>query len=136
MKQKIPPQLKRFVQYTAIGTTTFSFDLSLLYVLTEFFGVYYLLSAILSFILANSINYTINRSWGFKKTKQTLVRGYIYLMIINTASLFLIVTLMAGLVELFSFDYLIARITVGILVGGLDFIMNSKITFKTPIFKK
>ncbi len=133
---KVPAQVKRFAKYTAVGTTSFSFDLILLYLMTEFLGVHYLFSATFAFILANTLNYALNRYWGFRQTKQKVIKGYVYLMIINTLSLVLIITFMAMLVEIFLFNYLIARILVGILIGLLNFTLNSKITFQTPIFKE
>ncbi len=133
---RAPPQLTRFFRYTSVGTFSFSLDLILLYLITEFLGVHYLVSATLAFILANTLNYLINRSWGFKQTKQKFIKGYVYLMTINVSSLILIIAFMAVFVELLSINYMISRILVGIIIGIYNFALNSKITFKTSILKK
>ena len=58
-----------FVQlfrYLFVGGTAFLVDYGLLYVLTEYCGMHYLLSATLAFIAGLVVNYLISTKWVFR----------------------------------------------------------------------
>lgn len=56
-------------RYCFVGGFAFIVDAGGLYVLTEFAGLYYLLSASISFILGLIVNYLLSTAWIFKKSK-------------------------------------------------------------------
>jgi putative flippase GtrA len=57
----------QFFRYGFAGGVAFLVDFSLLYILTDIFHVYYLISAALSFIPGVLVNYTLSVSWVFKR---------------------------------------------------------------------
>lgn len=58
--------LIQLLRYTIVGGFAFIVDIGTLYILTEYFNVYYLLSACIAFILGLIINYILSVKWVFK----------------------------------------------------------------------
>ena len=61
--------LVQFVRYFFVGGFAFVVDFGLLYILTEYAGLHYLLSATLSFIAGLLVNYIISCIWVFSTSK-------------------------------------------------------------------
>lgn len=61
--------LVQFVRYFFVGGFAFIVDFGLLYILTEYAGLHYLLSATLSFIAGLLVNYIISCIWVFNNSK-------------------------------------------------------------------
>jgi len=122
--------IQRFSKYFLIGFSTFLFDLLLLYFFTDFLLINYLVSAGIAFIIAVSINYYFSRKFVFTKTLRKMDHGYYAFLIISGVGLFFVVALMAFLVEILSFNYLISRILVAGIVGIWNYLMNLYFNFK------
>lgn len=56
-------------RYLFVGGAAFIVDFLSLFILTEFFGIYYLISAAIAFILGLIANYILSISWVFNKRK-------------------------------------------------------------------
>jgi len=56
-------------RYLFVGGAAFIVDFLSLFVLTDFFGIYYLISAAIAFILGLIVNYMLSISWVFNKRK-------------------------------------------------------------------
>ena len=54
-------------RYIFSGVFTFSIDFIALFIFTEYFGIYYLLSAVMSFILGLLASYIVSIFWIFSK---------------------------------------------------------------------
>jgi putative flippase GtrA len=63
---KTPIQMFR---YLFVGGAAFIIDFLSLFILTDFFGIYYLISAAIAFILGLIVNYFLSISWVFNKRK-------------------------------------------------------------------
>lgn len=72
-------------RYAIVGWLVFIFDIGILYILTEYFDVYYLFSAAIAFAIALSIDYYITIIWVFNK--RTIDSRYIELLIFATIGL-------------------------------------------------
>ena len=57
----------QFFRYAFAGGVAFSVDFSLLYILTDFFHIYYLVSAAFSFIPGIAVNYVLSIFWVFNR---------------------------------------------------------------------
>jgi putative flippase GtrA len=75
----------QFARYLALGGLAFAVDFSSLYVLTEFAGFYYLVSAAVAFMLGLVANYLLSRGWVFSHMRAN-----------NTANEFVIFGLIGG----------------------------------------
>ncbi|MEK6819967.1 MAG: GtrA family protein [Nanoarchaeota archaeon] len=122
--------LKRFLKYSVSGGTAFAIDLTLLFILVSFLEINYLISVGAAFLFATSVNYTINKVWGFRDTKVSIKKSYLYFMSLATLGVLLTVTLVGILVERFEIYYLLARIFVAGILGIFNFAMNYRFTFR------
>jgi len=120
----------QFLRYTVTASSTFVLDLTLLWVLTQFFGIYYLVSAALAFSIAISINYVTCRNYAFGGSSRNYVGGYIRFIGIALAGVVMVVLSMRTLVESFAIPYLLARIIVGTFIGMWNYTMNAFWNFR------
>jgi len=102
----------------------------LLWFFTSYLGVYYLLSAGVSFLIAHSLNYTINKHWGFRDSKIKFLHGYWKFIFIGAIGVGLTVLLMYLLVDIWDVYYITARIIVAAVVSVFNFGSNLFFTFK------
>jgi putative flippase GtrA len=130
---KAPATVTRFLRYAVSSSSTVFLDLLILAFLTEFLNVFYLLSVVVSFTTSNTVNYIINRKWGFRETKTNVARGYFLFLFFGTVGLGITVLLMWLFVSKMGANYLIARIVVAMIEGTIGFILNSIFTFKIPL---
>jgi len=122
--------ISRFLTYSLIGTSTFGFDLLLLYVLKEFVGVHYAVAAAIAFLCAVSVNYVVSRRVVFAGTTRTVGTGYAYFMLIAGGGLLVVTSSVLVLVEWFGLHYLVSRISVAGLVGLGNYLINLYFNFK------
>ena len=117
-------------RYGLVGLTSAIIDFGILYLLTEALGFHYLWSATISFIVAASYNYYLNKTWTFKAGGKLSKQVSIFLLIAGSGVLLnnLILYL---LVEQAHWWYIYAKIiATGIVTIG-NFIGNKYLTFKT-----
>ncbi|WP_414468386.1 GtrA family protein [Methanobacterium sp. ACI-7] len=55
----------QFFRYIFVGGAAFIVDFASLYIFTDIFGIYYLISAVIAFILGLIANYVLSISWVF-----------------------------------------------------------------------
>ncbi len=119
---------KLFIKYVIVGGTGAIVDFAVLYFLTDFFQIYYLISATISFILSGTLNYYLNRKWTFrskgKKRRQLPVFFIIALIGLSINNFIMYV-----LVEKFAFWYIYAKIVATGVVLIWNFTGNKYITF-------
>lgn len=60
--------LIQFIRYFFVGGLAFAVDFVFLYLLTNQFKLYYLISAAISFILGLVVNYFLSKAWVFNKS--------------------------------------------------------------------
>jgi len=65
LKQQSERTIIQLFRYFFVGGAAFIVDFGSLFVLTDFFGVYYLISAAIAFILGLIVNYGLSISWVF-----------------------------------------------------------------------
>lgn len=120
----------RFIRYTAIGVSTFAFDLVLLWLFIDTLGVHYLTATAVAFLLAVSLNYVLSRRWVFRHSKRGLAFGYIYFIKFALIGLALTTGLMWVLVENTDLAVLVVRVLIAGLVGMGNYLANLYLNFK------
>lgn len=116
-------------RYSTVGLLSAVIDFGILYLLTDKLGFYYLISATISFIVAASFNYYLNRTWTFKVGGGLAKQAGIFLLIagsgvlLNNLILFL-------LVEFGDWWYIYAKIIATCIVTIGNFLGNKYFTFK------
>ena len=107
----------------------FSLDYVLLYVLTEFLGLYYLLSAAISFTVANTLNFYLCARWVFP-TGLSGGKQYIAFLVVGAVGLALNTGLMALFTDVFFIYYMISKVIAASLVFFWNYFMRRYAIFK------
>ncbi len=130
-REKTDNTFLQLVRYTFVGGLAFLIDFGTLYILTEFAGLHYLLSAGIAFILGLLTNYFLSIKWVFAsrvirdKKLEFIIFTVIGLIGLGLNELFLwIFTSLSGL------HYLVSKILTAILVYLWNFFVRKLILFK------
>ena len=88
MNAKVKKILAEIVRFGIIGVLATLLDWGIFYVLTNFLGVYYVVSSVIGFCVSVIFNYLLSRVWVFHVTeKQNVVREFILFMITSIIGL-------------------------------------------------
>jgi len=120
---------KLILKYGTVGAASAMVDFGALFILTDWFGVYYLVSATISFILSAIVNYTLNRNWTFRSNGQHRKQVPIFLMI-AVLGILLNNNIMYISVEHWHLHYLWAKVIAAAIVTIWNFFGNKYLTFK------
>jgi putative flippase GtrA len=99
----------QFFRYLFVGGTAAVVDVGSLYFLTSRFGLYYLLSAAIAFLLGIATNYLLSILWVFRTTGQ-LKKEILLFVLIGFSALLLNEAIMYSLVSIMSIFYLLAKL--------------------------
>lgn len=118
------------VRFIISGGTSALVDLILLYLLHEVGGFYYLLSAILAFIGAFGVSFTLHKYWTFKSHEEETHKQVIIYLGTSLFGLFLNTTLMYVFVDFFHIQVMLSQIFVGAIVACSSFFISRNFVFK------
>lgn len=62
--------IKQILRFGIVGGTAFIIDYALLYICTEYLGIYYFISSIISFSISTIFNYIASIYWVFDVNKE------------------------------------------------------------------
>ena len=120
----------RFIRYSAVGVSTFLFDLALLWVLIDLIKLHYLVATALAFLVAVSINYLVSRVWVFVRTHRTFFSGYVYFLQFAILGALATTALKWVGVELLALPALYSRVGIAGVVGVFNYLGNLYLNFK------
>lgn len=123
--------LIQFVRYFFVGGFAFVVDFGLLYILTEYAGLHYLLSATLSFIAGLLVNYIISCLWVFNgsKFKNRLVE-FLFFAAIGVVGLALNDTLIWLFTDCIGTHYMFSKIVAAAMVYLWNFFARKYLVFR------
>lgn len=123
--------LVQFVRYFFVGGFAFVVDFGLLYILTEYAGLHYLLSATLSFISGLLVNYVISCIWVFSnsKFKNRLVE-FLFFAAIGVVGLLLNDALIWLFTDCIGTHYMFSKIVAAAIVYLWNFFARKYLVFK------
>ncbi len=130
-KNRISLFAKHAVKYYIVGASGVLVNLGLLYSLTEFVGLWYLVSYIIAISVSITLNFTFNKFWTFSDSKNSQRTIVIYLKFVGVSLLGMGIQLGSAylLVESLLVYYMLAAlISIGI-ASGINFIINRRWTF-------
>jgi putative flippase GtrA len=123
-------QLYRSIFSGAVATAV---DFLILFLLTSYAGVFYLISACISFVVASSLNYTLCVSWVFPEHRFANKKSeFSFFILIGTSGLILNAALLFTLVSLFGLYYLFAKVIAAVLVFFWNFTARKLFLFSKP----
>ena len=123
--------LVQFVRYFFVGGFAFVVDFGLLYILTEYARLHYLLSATLSFIAGLLVNYIISCIWVFNgsKFKNRLVE-FLFFAAIGVVGLALNDTLIWLFTDCIGTHYMFSKIVAAAMVYLWNFFARKYLVFR------
>ncbi len=117
-------------RYLFVGGFAFVVDYGLLYALTEWAGLYYLVSASISFLAGLVVNYLLSTGWIFKNSKMdNKVGEFIIFSIIGVIGLGLNSLLLYAFTDWIHIHYMISKLLTAALVMLWNFFARKIILF-------
>lgn len=117
--KKIINQIFKFV---IVGGLAFLIDYFLLFILTEFINIHYLISSIISFIVSLVFNYVLSIKWVFDVTKKQTYKEITMFIILSVIGLGINQLIMYVGVDKLSIHYMIIKLLATVIVMIWNFI--------------
>ncbi|MBT9151516.1 MAG: hypothetical protein DDT40_01712 [candidate division WS2 bacterium] len=118
-------------RYVFVGGVAFLVDFGSLYLLTEFFGIYYLTSAAIAFLLGLITNYILSISWVFnKRTLNNIKIEFGVFTIIGIVGLALNVVFIWVFTEKLQLYYLYSKIISAVIILFWNFFARKFTLFR------
>lgn len=103
--------LLQIIKFGGVGIICFLIDYGVLFVLTEFAGLYYLLSSAISFSISVVVNYILSVLFVFDTNKENKhIRNFVLFVIFSIIGLFLTTAIMKLGVDVLSWNYMFVKI--------------------------
>ena len=131
-KSKFSLFVSQTIKYFLVGGIGIGVNLGLLYVLTDFLGIWYILSQGIAIAISITNNFFLHRYWTFKNEivePKTLER-YTKFFIVSVTGMGIQLGLTFMLVENYALYYLYAAILSIVAVGAFNYLLNRKWTFE------
>ena len=122
-KEKTDNIFLQFFRYIFVGGTAFIVDFFFLYFFSDICGIYYLISAVLSFIISVLVNYIMSTKWVFNQDKiDNKVLEFNLFILISTVGLAFTEILLYFFTDIVGLYYLISKIIAAIIVLFWNFL--------------
>ncbi len=120
--------VQQIAKFGVVGILATLLDYGLLFVLTEWAGLYYLLSSMLSFGISTVFNYAASVRWVFAVKKEySKTRNFVLFVIFSLLGLSLNALAMWVGVECLHWHYMIVKIGATAIVMVFNFITRKKV---------
>ncbi len=116
-------------KYFVVGLSSTIIDFAILFILTDFFNLYYIASATIAFIIAAFFNYFFNRTWTFRSNGKRRKQLPVF-FIIATLGILLNNNILYFCVEQLGWWYIYGKIIATGIVTSWNFFGNKYLTFK------
>lgn len=118
-----------FARNTAVSVLVFTISLTLMWVLVERVSIDQTAAAGFSFLVANTIHYTLGQSWIYRGTSRAVGKGYAFFLANALVGLVITLTVFSIFVE-FGLHYLWARVIASVFAGLAMFVLNAVLNFR------
>lgn len=114
---------KQLLKFGVVGGIAFIIDYSVLFICTEFIGIYYLVSSLISFLVSTIFNYIASIRWVFdvnqEKSKQ---KNFVLFLVFSVIGLGLNQIIMWFGVDILHVYYMLVKIGATAIVMVFNFI--------------
>jgi putative flippase GtrA len=121
--------VEEFVKFCIVGSTGTVIHLGILYVLTEVFHIWYIISATAGFCVAVANNFVWNKYWTFQNRAPEIPRQFVSYFVINVISLAINLSVLYVLTEYGGMWYMAAQVVAILVALSNNFLGNKKFTF-------
>ena len=113
----------QFFRYVFVGGTAFVVDFFFIYFFSDICGIYYLVSAVFSFIISVLVNYVMSTRWVFNQDNiENKVVEFNLFMLISTIGLVFTEILLYFFTDICGIHYLISKIISAVIVLFWNFL--------------
>ncbi|MEK7539279.1 MAG: glycosyltransferase family 2 protein [Patescibacteria group bacterium] len=120
----------QFFKFALVGLVGTLLNVSILYALTEYFKIYYIISALLAFTIAMTTNFIFNKIWTFEENMyEETAKKYLNFFLVSLSALFIDIFFLYVFTEFLGIYYIISQMmAIGISLM-INFIGNKIWTF-------
>lgn len=134
MKLKLKELIKnndliKLIRFSIVGVGNTLVNWSI-FIILNVFGVYYIISNIIAYIIATVNSYIWNSSWVFKYGQGLNINTSVKFFILNLVGLTVNTTIMYILVDILNFNKFIALVIASVLVVIMNYTINKLWVFK------
>lgn len=119
----------QLIRYTFVGGFAFVVDFGLLWVLTEWAGLHYVLSATCSFAAGLLVNYFISTMWVFESKMKSKTMEFAAFALIGVVGLGLNDLFIWAFTELMHVHYMLSKLVTAVLVYLWNFLARKYFVF-------
>ena len=121
---------QKIIKFIVAGSTVAIFNIIFLRSFVEVLHLHYLLASSFSFILALILNFTLQKYWTFKGTqKSKTIKQFILFSALVVLNFFLNLLGMFLFVEIFNIQYLLAQVSIIIILAIMNFFVYQRFIF-------
>jgi dolichol-phosphate mannosyltransferase len=122
---------KHAFKYYLVGASGILVNLGILFVLTEFVGLWYLLSSTIAIYTSITSNFLLNKAWTFRDTviKQRSFLMYGKFIGVSLVGMGIQLGFNYLFVEKLSVYYLLAALMSIVIASSVNFVLNRRLTF-------
>lgn len=115
--------ISQILKFGVVGGAAFVIDYGLLFLLTEYLNIHYLVSGMISFSVSVIFNYILSVFWVFNiRKKRNVKKEFILFIVFSILGLGINQIIMWLLVEKIGYYYMLAKIAATIIVMVYNFI--------------
>ncbi|MFB6145119.1 MAG: glycosyltransferase [Candidatus Nanohaloarchaea archaeon] len=124
----------QLIKFGIVGGAGALVDMSLLYIFTEYVGLQYMLSAVISKETSTIANFSFNEAWTFmgrgKNGRKNMVKRVLKFNLVSIAGVVLNLAILYALTEFAGIYYLLSNMIAILLVFAWNYMVNSRWTWK------
>ncbi len=123
--------ISEFFKFACVGLIGTFVNIIILYSFTEYFGIYYIMSAFIAFVVAVTVNFILNKIWTFREEfNHDFFKKYIRFFSVSLIALSINIFFLYIFTEFFKVYYIISQvIAIGVSLI-INFIGNKIWTFR------
>ena len=118
--------VKQLIRFGIVGVIATIIDYVILYLLTEYLDVYYLMSSTISFIISLIVNYLLSIYWVFAVKKKQTIKEVMLFIILSVIGLIVNQLILYIGTNIFNLYYMMSKLIATILVMIYNFITRKK----------
>ena len=118
--------IKQILRFGIVGGIAFLIDYALLYILTEYIGIHYLISSIISFTISVIFNYILSIKWVFDVKRKQGTKEFIIFIVLSVIGLLINSLIMYIMVDILKIYYMLSKLVSTLIVMIYNFITRKK----------
>lgn len=123
----------KLFKFCIVGSISTVIDVTLLFVLIEFFHLGLLVGVTVALLIASINGYTLNRIFTFKNASVHVKTQYLQYLTVSLVGLLLTLLCMSFLITNIHMYYVVAKVVTVFLVLGWNFTVNYVFVFKSEL---